>query len=160
MNDRETRPPTDSGGYGFPSRLWREMDRRPPPGLRQLQRWRSPLRGPWLTSVLGLVLLITLPVVIITGLLSYIAYGPQFGTAIPADVGWLKLPTFDWPTNPSWLYRLNQGSARRARAGTHPGSSGQTVVGDPETVRVATVAVDRASAGTDLAVDAGRRNSV
>jgi DMSO/TMAO reductase YedYZ molybdopterin-dependent catalytic subunit len=109
MNDRETRPPTDSGGYGFPSRLWREMDRRPPPGLRQLQRWRSPLRGPWLTSVLGLVLLITLPVVIITGLLSYIAYGPQFGTAIPADVGWLKLPTFDWPTNPSWLYRLNQG---------------------------------------------------
>jgi DMSO/TMAO reductase YedYZ molybdopterin-dependent catalytic subunit len=24
-------------------------------------------------------------------------------------VGWLKLPTFDWPTDPSWLYRLNQG---------------------------------------------------
>jgi DMSO/TMAO reductase YedYZ molybdopterin-dependent catalytic subunit len=72
-------------------------------------RWRSPLRGPWLTSALGLVLLITLPIVIITGLLSYIAYGPQFGQAIPADVGWLKLPTFDWPTRPSWLYRLNQG---------------------------------------------------
>ena len=43
------------------------------------------------------------------GLLSYIAYGPQFGQAIPFDVGWLKLPAFDWPTNPSWLYRLNQG---------------------------------------------------
>jgi DMSO/TMAO reductase YedYZ molybdopterin-dependent catalytic subunit len=42
-------------------------------------------------------------------LLSYIAYGPQFGQAIPFDVGWLKLPAFDWPTNPSWLYRLNQG---------------------------------------------------
>jgi len=41
--------------------------------------------------------------------LSYIAYGPQFGQAIPFDVGWLKLPAFDWPTNPSWLYRLNQG---------------------------------------------------
>ena len=95
--------------YGFPSRLWRALDRRRPPGVDLLQRWRSPLRGPWLTSVLGLVLLLTLPVVIITGLLSYIAYGPQFGQAIPADVGWLKLPTFDWPTSPSWLYRLNQG---------------------------------------------------
>jgi DMSO/TMAO reductase YedYZ molybdopterin-dependent catalytic subunit len=62
-----------------------------------------------LTSVFGLVLLITLPVVILTGLLSYIAYGPQFGQAIPGDVGWLKLPTFDWPTDPSWLYRLSQG---------------------------------------------------
>lgn len=72
-------------------------------------RWRSPLRGPWLTSVLGLTLLISLPIVIVTGLLSYIAYGPQFGQAIPADVGWLKLPTFDWPASPSWLYRLNQG---------------------------------------------------
>jgi DMSO/TMAO reductase YedYZ molybdopterin-dependent catalytic subunit len=71
--------------------------------------WRSPLRGPWLTSVLGLTLLISLPIVIITGLLSYIAYGPQFGQAIPGDVGWLKLPTFNWPTNPAWLYRLNQG---------------------------------------------------
>ena len=76
---------------------------------RLSRRWRSPLRGPWLTSVLGLVLLITLPIVIVTGLLSYIAYGPQFGQAIPADVGWLKLPTFEWPTNPAWLYRLNQG---------------------------------------------------
>lgn len=72
-------------------------------------RWRSPLRGPWLTSVLGSVLLVTVPIVILTGLLSYIAYAPQFGQAIPADVGWLRLPAFDWPTYPSWLYRLSQG---------------------------------------------------
>ncbi len=71
--------------------------------------FRSPLRGPWLTSVFGLVLLIALPVVIITGLLSYIAYAPQFGQAIPGDVGWLRLPGFTWPTRPSWLYRLTQG---------------------------------------------------
>lgn len=75
----------------------------------RIQRWRSPLRGLWLTSVLGSVLLVTLPIVIVTGLLSYIAYGPQFGQAIPGDVGWLKLPTFDWPTDPAWIYRLNQG---------------------------------------------------
>src|SRR6476659_9410416 len=76
---------------------------------RELPRWRSPLRGLWLTSVLGSVLLIVLPIVTITGLLSYIAYGPQFGQAIPGDVGLLTLPTFDWPADPSWLYRLNQG---------------------------------------------------
>jgi DMSO/TMAO reductase YedYZ molybdopterin-dependent catalytic subunit len=71
--------------------------------------FRSPLRGPWLTSVFGLVLLIAMPIVIITGLLSYIAYAPQFGQAIPGDVGWLRLPGFAWPTRPSWLYRLTQG---------------------------------------------------
>ncbi|WP_406815697.1 molybdopterin-dependent oxidoreductase [Mycobacterium sp. M23085] len=79
------------------------------PTDRFARLWRSPLRGPWLTSVFGSVLLVTLPIVILTGLLSYIAYGPRFGQAIPGDVGWLKLPTFDWPTDPSWLYRLTQG---------------------------------------------------
>jgi DMSO/TMAO reductase YedYZ molybdopterin-dependent catalytic subunit len=72
-------------------------------------RWRSPLRGPWLTSVLGSVQLVALPVVIVTGLLSYIAYAPQLGQAIPGNVGWLRLPVFAWPTDPSWLYRLTQG---------------------------------------------------
>ncbi len=95
--------------HGFPARLWRTLERYRPPGMSLLQRWRSPLRGPWLTSVFGSVLLIVLPVVILTGLLSYIAYGPQFGQAIPNGVGWLKLPTFDWPSRPSWLYRLTQG---------------------------------------------------
>ena len=33
----------------------------------------------------------------------------SLGRPFPFDVGWLKLPTFDWPTRPSWLYRLNQG---------------------------------------------------
>lgn len=72
-------------------------------------RFRSPLRGPWLTSIFGAALLVSLPIVIITGLLSYSAYGPQFGQAIPGDVGWLRLPQFDWPTDPAWLYRLTQG---------------------------------------------------
>jgi DMSO/TMAO reductase YedYZ molybdopterin-dependent catalytic subunit len=102
-------PETTEPVYGFPAGLWRALERRRPPGVSLLQRWRSPLRGPWLTSIFGSALLIGLPVVILTGLLSYIAYGPQFGQAIPGDVGWLTLPTFDWPSRPSWLYRLFQG---------------------------------------------------
>jgi DMSO/TMAO reductase YedYZ molybdopterin-dependent catalytic subunit len=77
--------------------------RRSPP----VPRFRSPLRGPWLTSVFAVVLLAGLPLVIVTGLLDYIAYGP--GQSIPGDVGLLRLPAFDWPTRPSWLFRLTQG---------------------------------------------------
>ena len=73
----------------------------------RLPRFRSPLRGPWLTSVLGVVLLACLPVVLVTGLLDYVAYGPHQG--IPGDVGLLHLPLFDWPTRPAWLFRLTQG---------------------------------------------------
>ncbi|WP_344421529.1 molybdopterin-dependent oxidoreductase [Pseudonocardia ailaonensis] len=69
-------------------------------------RWRSPIRGPWLTSVLGFVLLCALPVVIVTGLLDWVAYGSG---AIPSDVAGLHLPRFDWPTRPAWLFRLTQG---------------------------------------------------
>lgn len=108
--DRTDEPDTPSdSGYGFPARLWRSLDRHHPLGVRLRRRWRSPLRGPWFTSVLGAVLLVGLPIVIITGLLSYIAYSPQFGQALPAHVGWLKLPAFDWPSRPPWLYKLSQG---------------------------------------------------
>ncbi len=94
--------------YGFPSALWRTVERLAPPGLDRV-RFRSPLRGPWLTSVFGLVLLVALPVMIVTGLLSYSAYAPRFGQAFPAHAGWLRLPFFDWPTRPVWLFRLTQG---------------------------------------------------
>jgi DMSO/TMAO reductase YedYZ molybdopterin-dependent catalytic subunit len=96
--------PTASWGAPWDPAV-RALERHRPP----LPRFRSPLRGPWLTSVFGAVLLAALPVVIVTGLLSYVAYGPQFGQAIPGDVGVLHLPWFDWPASPSWLYRLTQG---------------------------------------------------
>jgi DMSO/TMAO reductase YedYZ molybdopterin-dependent catalytic subunit len=70
-------------------------------------RFRSPLRGPWLTSVFAVVLLVGLPIVIVTGLLDYVAYGP--GQGLPGDVGLLRIPAFDWPTRPSWLFQLTQG---------------------------------------------------
>ena len=70
-------------------------------------KFRSPLRGPWLTSVLGVVLLVALPLVMLTGLLDYAAYGP--GQSIPGDVGLLHLPGFDGPTRPPRLFRVTQG---------------------------------------------------
>ena len=97
--------------YGWPRPLFALLQRLRPPGpLFTARLWRSPLRGPWLTSVFGVVLLVGLPVVIVTGLLSYIAYQPQIaGNAFPAQTHGLHLPFFAWPTRPVWLYRLNQG---------------------------------------------------
>jgi DMSO/TMAO reductase YedYZ molybdopterin-dependent catalytic subunit len=89
--------------YGRPATLWRAVEQNRPP----LPRFRSPLRGPWLTSMLAIVLLFGLPVVILTGLLDYAAYG---SAPIPGDVGILHLPPFDWPTSPSWVFRLTQGT--------------------------------------------------
>ncbi|MFJ8579846.1 molybdopterin-dependent oxidoreductase [Micromonospora sp. NPDC093277] len=101
---RDHRP--DRPGYGFPRRWWAFLAEHPLPGVATVhRRWRSP----WLTAVYGAVLLVGLPLVFLTGLLDYLAYSPQFGQAFPHDVGWLRLPPFDWPTRPSWLFRLTQG---------------------------------------------------
>ncbi|WKX74106.1 molybdopterin-dependent oxidoreductase [Streptomyces sp. XD-27] len=83
----------------------------PPPGPARPGFWRSPLRGPWLTSVLGGVLLIGLPVVFVTGLLSYAAYNPDLSPLNDKtpDKGVLGFYLFSWPTSPYWLYRVTQG---------------------------------------------------
>ncbi|HUN34748.1 MAG TPA: molybdopterin-dependent oxidoreductase [Trebonia sp.] len=74
--------------------------------------WRSPIRGPWLTSVFGLILLAGIPVVFVTGLLSYAAYNPDLSPIndTTPGKGWLGFYLFSWPTSPEWLYRLNQGT--------------------------------------------------
>jgi DMSO/TMAO reductase YedYZ molybdopterin-dependent catalytic subunit len=82
-----------------------------PPGPFRRSFWRSPIRGPWLTSVFGLVLLVSIPVVFVTGLLSYAAYNPdlsKINDETPGK-GLLGFYLFSWPTHPVWLYRLNQG---------------------------------------------------
>ena len=84
--------------------------RRAPRGPFRADFWRSLLRGRWLTSVLGLVLLIGLPIVAITGLLSNNAYQPDLGgNVIGNAVGRLSFDPFAWPTHPSWLYASTQG---------------------------------------------------
>jgi DMSO/TMAO reductase YedYZ molybdopterin-dependent catalytic subunit len=73
--------------------------------------WRSPLRGPWLTSVLGIVLLGGITLLFVTGLLSYAAYNPDLAPVNDKtpDKGILGFYLFSWPTDPHWLYRLDQG---------------------------------------------------
>jgi len=73
--------------------------------------WRSPLRGPWFTSVLGIVLLGGITVLFVTGLLSYAAYNPDLARVNDKtpDKGILGFYLFSWPTDPHWLYRLTQG---------------------------------------------------
>ncbi len=91
-------------------RLPRPWPQDPPPGPFRRTAWRSPLRGPWLTSVLGAALLAGLPVVVITGFLSYAAYDPSLGrNNLIGDPGLLDFYLFAWPTSPSWLYAATQG---------------------------------------------------
>ncbi len=83
-----------------------------PPGPFRRSFWRSPIRGPWLTSVFGLMLLVSIPVMFVTGLLSYAAYNPgldPINDTTPGK-GLLGFYLFSWPTNPVWLYRVTQGT--------------------------------------------------
>jgi DMSO/TMAO reductase YedYZ molybdopterin-dependent catalytic subunit len=69
--------------------------------------WRSPLRGPWLTSALGSILGLLVLVVLVSGFLSHVAYQSDLAgnRIVPAD---LSL-SFGWPAAPTWLYALTQG---------------------------------------------------
>ena len=69
----------------------------PPPGPFRPTFWRSPLRGPWLTSFLGTLLVPLIVVIALTGLISHDAYHPELGsnaTVDPAhDIGVLCPPS-------------------------------------------------------------------
>ncbi|WP_205698235.1 molybdopterin-dependent oxidoreductase [Conexibacter sp. SYSU D00693] len=82
---------------------------RPPPGPFRPSFWRSPLRGPWLTTAIGVLLLAGMVVTAATGFLSHMAYEPDLrGNAI-IPVG-RDLPfTLGWPASPDWLYAVTQG---------------------------------------------------
>jgi DMSO/TMAO reductase YedYZ molybdopterin-dependent catalytic subunit len=84
--------------------------RQGPPKPFRSDMFRSPLRGPWLTALLGLVLLGGLTIMAITGLLSYASYNPRLpGNDQTPGAHLLKFYLFPWPAGPDWLYRVNQG---------------------------------------------------
>jgi DMSO/TMAO reductase YedYZ molybdopterin-dependent catalytic subunit len=103
------------GRTSLRQRVTQEMRRLPRPdelpGPFRRSFWRSPIRGPWLTSVLGLILLGGISVVFVTGLLSYAAYNPDLNRINDTThgKGVLGFYLFSWPTHPVWLYRVNQG---------------------------------------------------
>jgi DMSO/TMAO reductase YedYZ molybdopterin-dependent catalytic subunit len=83
----------------------------PPPGPFRADFWRSPLRGPWFTAVLSVVLLPGITLMFLTGLASYAAYNPNLapGNDTTPDKGLLGSWLPGWPAGPSWLYWVNQG---------------------------------------------------
>lgn len=94
--------PGEVAGPGPPSPSFRSASRS--------GRWRSPVRGPWLTSVFGVVLLIGIPIEFLTGLVSYAAYNPGFASNDPNPKhGLFGVYLFDWLTSPGWFYRLTEG---------------------------------------------------
>jgi DMSO/TMAO reductase YedYZ molybdopterin-dependent catalytic subunit len=81
------------------------------PGPFQPEFWRSPLRGPWLTSFLGTLLIPAITVLAVTGFISHWAYYPELsGNATVNPVG--DIPAlFHFPSWwPSWSYAVNQGT--------------------------------------------------
>ena len=105
-------PPDASATRASPTRAARVRARlrEPPPGPFRPAFWRSPLRGPWLTSFLGTLLGPLIIVIAATGLISHDAYYPDLAsnaTIDPAhDIGVLfHLPV----SGPSWAYALTQG---------------------------------------------------
>lgn len=101
---------TDGGRKSGRSLRRLRLPARPPGGPFRREFWRSPVRGPWLTAVFGLVLLAGLSIVVITGLLSYAAYNPDLrGNDLTPGKGLFGFYLFSWPTHPYWLYRVTQG---------------------------------------------------
>lgn len=73
--------------------------------------WRSPLRGPWLTSFLGTLLIPGITVIALTGFIDHWAHYP--GLAGSSEVGpGVDIPVlFHFPASwPSWSYAATQGT--------------------------------------------------
>jgi DMSO/TMAO reductase YedYZ molybdopterin-dependent catalytic subunit len=74
--------------------------------------WRSPLRGPWLASLLSVALLPLVAVCALTGFVSHWAYDTDLGNAVWGGAtpgNGFDLYGLDWPTSPEWLYVATQG---------------------------------------------------
>ncbi|MGI8632755.1 MAG: molybdopterin-dependent oxidoreductase [Solirubrobacterales bacterium] len=94
----------------MPARLKRLLEN-PPPGPFREGFWRSPIRGPWLASVLSSALLPLIVICAVTGFVSHAAYDPELGSNSvtgPSPLP-IELLPFDWPATWPWLYAVNQG---------------------------------------------------
>jgi hypothetical protein len=85
----------------------------PPPGPFRPGFFSSPLRGPWLTSLLGSMLFVLIAVVAVSGLISHSSYQPDlvagYNATVPpgGDIG----PLISLPSGaPAWAYALSPGA--------------------------------------------------
>ncbi len=83
----------------------------PPPGPFRREFWRSPLRGPWLASLLSAALLPLIAVCALTGFLSHAAYEPELGRNRVFPEGDVGIDVYGWWSWPAvtWLYAVTQG---------------------------------------------------
>ena len=81
----------------------------PPPGPFRAEFWRSPLRGPWLSSLLGSAMLPLFVLCMTTGYLSHAAYDPLIGhnSVNPGGDRPVLLRLAD---SSAWLYAATQGT--------------------------------------------------
>jgi DMSO/TMAO reductase YedYZ molybdopterin-dependent catalytic subunit len=93
------------------TRLARMLSSPGPPGPFRRDFWRSPLRGPWLTSFLGTLLLPTITVIAITGFISHWAYHPELAGNATINPAFDIPVLFQFPQSwPSWDYAATQGT--------------------------------------------------
>ena len=85
----------------------------PAPAPRRLagpEAWRSPLRGPWLTSVLGSLLVPAIGILLVTGFIAHWAYHPTLPNNASVDPAYDISPPFQFSAAwPFWSYAVNQG---------------------------------------------------
>jgi DMSO/TMAO reductase YedYZ molybdopterin-dependent catalytic subunit len=83
---------------------------RPPAPFRP-DFWRSPLRGPWLTSFLGTLLVPTIAVIALTGFISHWAYHPELAGNATTNPAFDIPVLFQFPQSwRSWDYAVTQGT--------------------------------------------------
>ncbi len=82
-----------------------------PPGPFRPDFWRSPLRGAWLTSFLGTLLVPTITVIALTGFISHWAYHPELAGNATINPSFDIPVFFQFPQSwPSWGYAATQGT--------------------------------------------------
>lgn len=92
------------------TRARRLVPTEPPPGPFRRTFWRSPLRGPWLTSFLGTLLAPGIVVMLLTGLISQWSYYPTLGHNATTPIADSIPPLIHLPVSwPSWDYAVTQG---------------------------------------------------
>ena len=85
--------------------------RRPRPNPTNPMFWRSPIRGPWLTSFLGTLLVPAIVVIALTGFIDHWAHYPELGgSGAVGPAGDIPV-LFHFPAWwPSWSYAVTQGT--------------------------------------------------